>query len=181
MGTSLWPSESTMKPSRFSCGYTSGGKCSDFLPASFSCVCSLSLAFVFFLTFYQHQLVSVSFLLPVSIYRLCCLSAARGIQETESETQGAVAKPCKTSPFVCFQQSSWDDRLCLQASALGIHLVYLCCQLPGLATGQATRKQGSPLPLPLQLLADLFPSISGSQPAYKLWKTPESFCWCSYQ
>ena len=36
MGTSLWPSESTMKPSRFSCSCTSGGKCSDFLPASFS-------------------------------------------------------------------------------------------------------------------------------------------------
>ena len=54
VGTSLWPSESTMKPSRFSCSCTSGGKCSDFLPASFSYVWKgTHSCFCFFLTFYH--------------------------------------------------------------------------------------------------------------------------------
>ena len=51
----------------------------------------LRLLLLFFSHLLSHHLVSVSFLLPLSICLLCSVSSeTRGIQETESETQGTV-------------------------------------------------------------------------------------------
>lgn len=109
MGTSLWPSESTRTPSRFSCSYTIWGKCLDFLSAFFFSPPGNgdSVAYVF-LSF-LIALPSFCFLslsLPVDF--LCI-----GSSETES-TRG-VAREMESETLLnllfCLVtgSESWDD------------------------------------------------------------------------
>lgn len=117
-GTSLWPSGSTMKPFRFSCIYSSGGKCLYFFSTFFfgreGKYMETQLV-MFSWHFLPHCLVSVSFL-PQFLLMFSVLSAQklswwhRSNRGKRKWNLGAVDQHYKTFASVWLQdQSFWDD------------------------------------------------------------------------